>query len=289
MSESQNTTIKTMFSTQDFCDRLKQARKAAGFDKQQSVADKLHVTVGTISKWEKGTSSPPLGSLVDLAALYNTTTDYLLTGVQTEHVDASRKYGLSNEALRMLDYLNHRLTVHGESLFTDFFLKETRHKSSEKKKIIVINPLAFINALLTSPLLPVIACNFVEHVFNNEYIPAVYESIEDQIPAHDASDVARHIWTLKHITDKIYAEYPHLRNFRFEKVNPKERLKMDEYHLNKEWGQLFRSLLRDISIIVNGIAETNSLPKPSEKLSDDEFDQLVWPYKNMEVKHEKDK
>lgn len=247
-------------------------------DALSSMLDKS-ISNRKYSEWENNTKEPSLTEIACLAKLYNTTCDYLLTGTETDHVDASRKYGLSNEALSVLEYLNHRLVVHKESLLTDMILKKIRGKDTEKQIYKAMHFLAFINALLTSPLLPEIAIDFTNHVFNKEYVPAIYELIEDQKPAQEAFDVYREFSTVHQIIDKIYAEYPHLGNYRFEKVDPKERLKMDEYHLNKKWSQLFKSLLGNIDIIRYGISETNSIPDPLKKLSDDDFDQLDWPYK----------
>lgn len=45
---------------------------------QKSLAEKLHVSVGTISNYENGVHLPDLEKLVMLADYFNVTTDYLL-------------------------------------------------------------------------------------------------------------------------------------------------------------------------------------------------------------------
>lgn len=45
---------------------------------QQKLADILHVSVGTISNYEKGIHFPDVEKLTDLTAYFGVTTDYLL-------------------------------------------------------------------------------------------------------------------------------------------------------------------------------------------------------------------
>lgn len=56
---------------------LKIARIKAGLS-QREVAEKLRVNINTVSRWEKGTQKIQIDSLILLADLYNTTTDFLL-------------------------------------------------------------------------------------------------------------------------------------------------------------------------------------------------------------------
>lgn len=57
--------------------RLKNLREKHGY-LQKFVADKLGVRSNTLSGYENGTRSPDPEMLVELARLYNVTTDYLL-------------------------------------------------------------------------------------------------------------------------------------------------------------------------------------------------------------------
>lgn len=45
---------------------------------QKNLAKKIHVSVGTISNYEKGVHNPDVDKLMDLADIFNVTTDYLL-------------------------------------------------------------------------------------------------------------------------------------------------------------------------------------------------------------------
>ena len=45
---------------------------------QRELADKLHVSIGTISNYEKGVHFPDLEKLINLADYFHVTTDYLL-------------------------------------------------------------------------------------------------------------------------------------------------------------------------------------------------------------------
>lgn len=60
-------------------DFLAALRKAKGMT-QQNVADYLHMSNKTVSKWERGDGLPELGSLLMLAELYDVTTDEILRG-----------------------------------------------------------------------------------------------------------------------------------------------------------------------------------------------------------------
>ena len=56
---------------------LKIARIKAGLS-QREVAERLRVNINTVSRWEKGTQKIQIDSLLLLADLYGTTTDFLL-------------------------------------------------------------------------------------------------------------------------------------------------------------------------------------------------------------------
>lgn len=59
-------------------DKIYQLRKGKGYS-QEELADLLGVTRQAVSKWELGTSTPELDSVVELAKLFGVTTDYLPT------------------------------------------------------------------------------------------------------------------------------------------------------------------------------------------------------------------
>lgn len=57
--------------------RLKNLREEKGY-LQKFVADKVGVKSNTLSGYENGTRTPDLEMIINLAKLYNVTTDYLL-------------------------------------------------------------------------------------------------------------------------------------------------------------------------------------------------------------------
>ena len=269
MSKSQNKTKMARFSQQDFGNRLKQARQSAGYDNQKSVADELHVTIATISKWENGTSSPPLGSLVEMAALYSTTTDYLLTGTETEHVDASRKYGLSNDALNVLRNMNHMLRLHQESTKLTSQLPAPRFR--------YVHPLGFINALITSSKFCRIAFDFTSHSYDRIYMSAMNVNKKNRMSEEESvidKDEHEKKWDteIEKIRESADTYYGYFLD------NPTILLRAGEYLLNKKWNELFQSLLSDESIWRNGIADSYS-NLDQGVISDDVLDHLSWPNK----------
>ncbi len=60
-----------------FGERLKQLREEHDLT-QQALADQLQTVRSTINKYEKNTRKPEYDTLVKIADLFNTTTDYLL-------------------------------------------------------------------------------------------------------------------------------------------------------------------------------------------------------------------
>lgn len=64
-------------------ERIKQLRKEKGWT-QLELAEKLHVSDKAVSKWETGEGYPELSILIELANVFDVTTDYLLTGIKVE-------------------------------------------------------------------------------------------------------------------------------------------------------------------------------------------------------------
>lgn len=60
-----------------FADKLIQLRKKAGWS-QEELAEQMHVTRQSVSKWEGAQSVPDLEKMVRLSELFGVTTDYLL-------------------------------------------------------------------------------------------------------------------------------------------------------------------------------------------------------------------
>ena len=66
-----------------FSENLKTIRKAKGYT-QEELAIKVNVVRQTVSKWEKGQSSPDTVKLIQLAELFDVEVEYLATGIKPE-------------------------------------------------------------------------------------------------------------------------------------------------------------------------------------------------------------
>jgi len=64
-------------NTYDFGTRLQELRKKRGLS-QQEVADRLERNANTIAKYERNLLTPSVEVLIQLAILYNSSTDYIL-------------------------------------------------------------------------------------------------------------------------------------------------------------------------------------------------------------------
>lgn len=58
-------------------ERIRCLRKSNGM-RQKDVAQSLHVAENTISDWERNRTEPSIESIVQMAFLFQTSTDYLL-------------------------------------------------------------------------------------------------------------------------------------------------------------------------------------------------------------------
>ena len=67
----------------DFGRRLKQLRKQKKWS-QKELASELNAKLSILNKYECGLHIPPAEKLIQLAEIFNTTVDYLLTGNQTD-------------------------------------------------------------------------------------------------------------------------------------------------------------------------------------------------------------
>lgn len=63
---------------------LKELRSSMGFS-QQKLADKLGVSRSTVAMWESGASQPDNDSLLHLAKIFTTSTDFLLGNVEERY------------------------------------------------------------------------------------------------------------------------------------------------------------------------------------------------------------
>ena len=62
-------------------ERIQQLRKSKGLSQEQ-LAAQLDVSRQAVSKWESGQSVPELDKIILMSNLFETTTDYLLKGVE---------------------------------------------------------------------------------------------------------------------------------------------------------------------------------------------------------------
>lgn len=69
-------------------DKIKQLREKNNFT-QSALAKKLNVTRSSVNAWEMGISVPSTALIVDLARLFQVSTDYLLGLNETATLDIS--------------------------------------------------------------------------------------------------------------------------------------------------------------------------------------------------------
>lgn len=86
-------------------ERIKMLRENTGMT-QADVARKLNVTRSSVNAWELGISVPSTVLLVELAQLFDVSTDYLLGIGSTSTLDVS---GLSDDDVRILHDLAQHL------------------------------------------------------------------------------------------------------------------------------------------------------------------------------------
>jgi len=87
-----------------FAENFINLRKEKGYT-QADAAEKLHVSPQAVSKWENGDSMPDVSLLADIAALFDTSIDFLL-GVEkkqtVEVVEQPKKGDYSDYFLKIL-------------------------------------------------------------------------------------------------------------------------------------------------------------------------------------------
>ena len=65
----------------NIADRIQQLRKSKGLS-QEELADKIGVSRQAVSKWESEQSTPDIEKIILLSDYFETTTDYLLKGIE---------------------------------------------------------------------------------------------------------------------------------------------------------------------------------------------------------------
>lgn len=79
-----------------FADRLKKVRKEAGYT-QESLAQALGVSKGTVAMWETGKRNPDFEMLCDISDLLDRKVDYLL-----DHSDDDSSPRITEEGVELL-------------------------------------------------------------------------------------------------------------------------------------------------------------------------------------------
>ena len=112
---------------------IRDYRKSLGLTQEQ-LAERLNITLGTVSKWERGSSEPDLGYIMDLAELFHVSVDALigfsLRGADADE-EADRIKELANNAAfeeveaecenALRKFPNHFLTVYrAAAIYTRF-------------------------------------------------------------------------------------------------------------------------------------------------------------------------
>lgn len=70
---------------------------------QEQFAHEFHVSRETVSLWERGERDIKTDVTVKMADFFGVTCDYILRGIESDHVDIHRATGLSDKAISMLE------------------------------------------------------------------------------------------------------------------------------------------------------------------------------------------
>ncbi|MDE6846852.1 MAG: hypothetical protein K2J99_13970, partial [Lachnospiraceae bacterium] len=101
-----------------FMKRLEYARKRAGYNTQEALADAYDKkynsegnksVLGSVKKWERGAAIPKADSLLNICELLNCSADYLLgkqDAMKNDNVDAVKRTGLSENTIEILHIFN---------------------------------------------------------------------------------------------------------------------------------------------------------------------------------------
>lgn len=85
--------------------RLTELRKNKGLTQEQ-VAKEISMNRTSLTRYENGERVPKANELISLSKLYNTTIDYILTGVSAENKSINEQTGLSDTTIERLKKFN---------------------------------------------------------------------------------------------------------------------------------------------------------------------------------------
>lgn len=88
--------------------RLTELRKNKGLTQEQ-VAKEISMNRTSLTRYENGERVPKANELISLSKLYNTTIDYILTGVSAENKSTHDSIGFSQNAIEVLKKWNIRI------------------------------------------------------------------------------------------------------------------------------------------------------------------------------------
>ena len=88
-----------------FNQKITDLRKAAGIS-QDTLARQLGVSRQAISKWELGTAMPETKNIVQLAEIFDVTTDYLLGYTSVQYPDIKQKMIVNKEKIIFIIYIS---------------------------------------------------------------------------------------------------------------------------------------------------------------------------------------
>lgn len=118
-----------MFNLMLFKDRLRVSREALGIN-QEEFAKKVGIARASASYYENkaNRSMPNIEVLYNMAEVLGVSFDYLLgksDSTKVENIDASKRFGLSDNAIAVLDKLNTRTEIKHNKIFNEILETST--------------------------------------------------------------------------------------------------------------------------------------------------------------------
>ena len=121
----------------EFGEFLMKLRKEKGI-LQKEVAAHLHMSVSTISSYEKGVHTPDLDTLIKLADFYEVSTDYLLQRTRYKaNISTLNKRLSANYTITIGDLMNTTLELdqHNTNALLDYYELLTMRNSIKRSKV----------------------------------------------------------------------------------------------------------------------------------------------------------
>lgn len=198
--------------------RIKDLRIKAGYKAQKDFADVLGVSTTVLSRWEKDVNQPDYNALRDIANLVGSNCDYIIRGVSTEHLDAHKHYGLTNDALNVLLKLNN--------------LKyEPPYSSFSFEPIQVLNALICLTdfSYMVKKVLDLVDVKLLNYKVQFAY--------------HDDGELSDFIEKLS----DLYNENEYMRNRGYQVVAPDILLASKNFEVHEDWKFILKHLADDLT------------------------------------------